>query len=118
MVDPISGFRPFFQQSVLGAARNRGLFYESEYKPCNVNSPGTITQGSGSSGKCSKRILKFRIDCYIGGSRNAQGNPGTLDGYVKQVITRDTAGWIASLLEAAVIVELDRARPGQLRVIA
>jgi hypothetical protein len=54
----------------------------------------------------------------IGGIRNAQGNPGTLDGYVKQVMKRDTAGWIASLLEAAGIVELDRARPGRLRVIA
>jgi hypothetical protein len=53
----------------------------------------------------------------IGGDRNAQGNPGTLDGYVKQVMKRDTAGWVAALLEAAGIVELDRSRPGRLRVI-
>lgn len=53
----------------------------------------------------------------IGGDRNAQGNPGTLDGYVKQVVKRDTAGWVAALFEAAGIVEIDRSRPGRLRVI-
>ena len=53
----------------------------------------------------------------IGGRRDVQGNPGTLDGYVKQVMKRDTAAWIASLLEAAGVVELDRSRPGRMRVI-
>lgn len=54
----------------------------------------------------------------IGGRREVQGNPGTLDSYVKQVMKRDTAGWVASLLEAAGIVELDRARPGRMRIIS
>lgn len=53
----------------------------------------------------------------IGGSRNVQGVPGNLDGYVKQGMKRDTAGWVASLLEAAGIVELDRTRLGRMRII-
>lgn len=53
----------------------------------------------------------------IGGRRDVHGEPGTLDGYVKQVVNRDAAGYVASLLEAAGVVELDWARPGHMRVI-
>jgi hypothetical protein len=54
----------------------------------------------------------------IGGRRDVHGEPGTLDGYVKQVVNRDAAGCVASLLEEAGVVELDRARPGRMRVTA
>ena len=53
----------------------------------------------------------------IGGRRDVEGNPGTLDGYLKTYMKRDTAGWIASLLEAAGVVELDRGTPGRFRVV-
>jgi hypothetical protein len=54
----------------------------------------------------------------IGGRRDVHGEPGTLDGFVKQVVNRAAAGYIASLLEAAGIAELERSRPGRMRVIA
>jgi len=54
----------------------------------------------------------------IGGRRDVEGEPGTLDGFIKQVVNRDSAGYIASLLEAAGVVELDRSRPGRMRVFS
>lgn len=54
----------------------------------------------------------------IGGRRDSQGNPGTLDGYLKTAMKRDTAGWVASLLEAAGILEIDRGRPAKIRIKA
>jgi hypothetical protein len=54
----------------------------------------------------------------IGGRRDVMGNPGTLDGYLKDYMKRDTAGWVAALLESAGVVELERGRPGRMRVRA
>jgi hypothetical protein len=54
----------------------------------------------------------------IGGGHNAVGVPGTLDGEVKRVVNRDAAGHLASLLEAAGVVELDRHRPVRMHVIS
>lgn len=52
----------------------------------------------------------------IGGRRDVEGNPGTLDGYLKSYVKRDTAGWVASLLQSAGVVDIDRTRPGRIRV--
>ena len=52
----------------------------------------------------------------VGGVYDTGGSPGTLDGYLKGWIKRATAGWVAVLLEAAGVVELDRARPARIRL--
>lgn len=40
---------------------------------------------------------------------------GTLDGYLKKHVNRLTAGWIASILEKANVVIMDRSRPAFVR---
>lgn len=68
-------------------------------------------------------LERIRTQCLqsgwivIGGRRDVHGEPGTLDGYVKQVVNRDAAGYIASLFEAAGVAELDRSRPGRMRIV-
>jgi hypothetical protein len=54
----------------------------------------------------------------IGGRHDVKGNPGTLDGYLKLHIKRNTAAWVASLFEAAGVLEIDRGRPARVRVLA
>lgn len=52
------------------------------------------------------------------GSVFGEGADGTLDAYLKRCIARATAGWIAVVLEAAEVLELDRGRPAQVRLAA
>lgn len=52
----------------------------------------------------------------VGGAYSLQGQAGKLDGFLKQRIKRDVAGWVAALLEAAGLVDLDRTRPARLRL--
>ena len=52
----------------------------------------------------------------IGSRYETQGQPGTLDGYLKGCIKRATAGWVAALLEQAQVVEVARTRPAQVRL--
>ena len=59
--------------------------------------------------------LQGRGSVEIGGGYTLVGQPGTLDGFLKARIKRDVAGWVASLLEAADLVDIDRKRPAQLR---
>lgn len=54
----------------------------------------------------------------IGGRHDVEGNPGTLDGYLKEYVKRNTAAWVASLLEAAGVIEIDRGSPVRIRVLA
>ena len=61
--------------------------------------------------------FKDRGWIVIGGWRSVEGNPGTLDGYLKGIMKRDTAGWIASLLDAAGVAELERGHPGRIRIL-
>ena len=51
----------------------------------------------------------------IGGSFSAETSAGTLDSYLKGHVRRATAGWVASVLEAAGVAEIDRGRPARLR---
>jgi hypothetical protein len=44
------------------------------------------------------------------------GNDYGLDGYLKQWVKRQTANYVAVVLERAGIVELDRERPAQVRL--
>jgi hypothetical protein len=53
----------------------------------------------------------------IGANRDVNGNPGTLDGYLKNHIKRQVADYVAVVLERAHLVELNRDRPASLRRI-
>lgn len=52
----------------------------------------------------------------IGSRFDVEGQDGTLDAYLKTVIKRATAGWVAVVLETAGIVELSRERPARVRL--
>lgn len=52
----------------------------------------------------------------IGSRFDVQGDPTTLDGYLKGFINRATANWVAAVLEQAGVVEIDRGRPARVRL--
>jgi hypothetical protein len=52
----------------------------------------------------------------IGGRRDVIPNVGTLDEHVKGCVKRDTAGWVAVLLEEAGVVDVIRERPARVRL--
>jgi len=52
----------------------------------------------------------------IGGRYSVDADPSTLDGYLKTHMKRATAGWVAAVLEAALVIEIDRARPARVRL--
>ena len=52
----------------------------------------------------------------FGATRDVRGNPGTLDGYLKDSLNRSAANYIAVILERAGLVELDRERPMRVRL--
>jgi hypothetical protein len=52
----------------------------------------------------------------IGGQHQVDGNPGTLDEHLKGCIKRTTAGWVASLLEQAGVLVIERSRPARVRL--
>jgi hypothetical protein len=52
----------------------------------------------------------------IGGVYDQAADPTTLDGYMKEFVNRATAGWVACLLEAARVVQIDRRRPAKVRM--
>lgn len=53
----------------------------------------------------------------IGANRDVNGNPGTLDGYLKSHIKRQAADYVAVVLERARLVEVNRDRPATLRLL-
>ncbi|MEU4160824.1 hypothetical protein [Actinoplanes sp. NPDC026670] len=60
--------------------------------------------------------LRGRQWIRIGANRDVQGDQDALDGYLKGFIKRQTADYIAVVLEQAGVVELDRTRPARLRL--
>ncbi len=52
----------------------------------------------------------------VGANRDVHGNPGTLDEYLKGCMKRQTADYVAVVLERAGIVELDRDLPARVRL--
>jgi hypothetical protein len=52
----------------------------------------------------------------IGTSFTSSATPGTLDAYLKLHVRRATAGWVAALLEAAGVVQIDRRPPARIRL--
>jgi hypothetical protein len=61
-------------------------------------------------------FLQGRGWMRIGANRDVNGNPGTLDAYLKSYLKRQTADYVAVVLERADVVQLDRERPGRLRL--
>lgn len=62
-------------------------------------------------------FLKGKGWVEIGTVYSIDSKPDTLDWYLKQHIYRATAGWLASILEASGIVEIDRNKPQRVRLI-
>jgi hypothetical protein len=60
--------------------------------------------------------LRGRQWMRIGTNRDVQGDQDALDGYLKGFIKRQTADYVAVVLERADIVELDRSRPARIRL--
>ena len=52
----------------------------------------------------------------VAGRYDTAAEAGTLDHYLKKHVNRATAGWVASLLERAGVVDLDRGRPARVRL--
>ena len=61
-------------------------------------------------------FLRGRGWTIVGSSYEVEGDPNTLDGYLKGCIYRATANWVARVLEKAGVVELDGQRPLSLRL--
>ena len=62
-------------------------------------------------------FLRARQWVRIGANRNVQGDRDALDGYLKRFIKRQTADYVAVVLERAGLVELDRERPARVRLL-
>jgi hypothetical protein len=62
-------------------------------------------------------FLNLRGWVRIAGAFDTSAESGTLDEYLKGHIQRATAGWVASLFEAAGLVQIDRGRPSRVRAI-
>lgn len=52
----------------------------------------------------------------IGGRHDIEGNPGTLDEWLKGCVKRTTAGWAAVVLEEAGVVRISEERPQRVRL--
>lgn len=68
---------------------------------------------------CLEGILPFLAGkgwVVIGSRYETEGDPNTLDGYLKNWLKRATAGWVAVVLDRAGLVEIDRTRPARLRL--
>jgi len=72
--------------------------------------------------ECLEGLIPYLRDlggeAPIGGRHQVEGNPGTLDGYLKECIKRTTAGWVAVVLKTAAIVEVVGDRPQRVRLRA
>ena len=60
--------------------------------------------------------LAVRGTIPVGGTHSTEGQPGTLDEYLKGCTAVNTARWVAVVLEAAGIVEVLAERPVRVRL--
>lgn len=58
-------------------------------------------------------FLRGRGWVRVGANRDVHGDHSALDGYLKGCIKRQTADYVAVVLERAGLVELDRERPAR-----
>jgi hypothetical protein len=71
------------------------------------------------SWECLEGTLKFlqgRGWVRVGANRVLPGDPATLDGYLKGCLKRQTANYVAVVLQRAHLVELDRGPPARVRL--
>ncbi len=61
-------------------------------------------------------LLRGKDWVLIGGKFTTKSDPETLDGYLKRYQKTVTAGWVAVVLEQSKVVDLDRGRPGRIRL--
>lgn len=61
-------------------------------------------------------FLSARGWVRVGANRDVEGDQDALDGYLKRYIKRQTADYVAVVLERAGLVELDRGRPARVRL--
>jgi hypothetical protein len=61
-------------------------------------------------------FLRGRGWIRVGANRDVRGDATALDGYLKRCIKRQTADYMAVVLERAGLVELDRERPARVRL--
>jgi hypothetical protein len=60
--------------------------------------------------------LRGRDWVDVGGKYQVEGEPGTLDGYLKHFTKTSTANWIAKVLAEAEVVDLGDGRPLRVRL--
>jgi len=63
-------------------------------------------------------FLSGREWVKVGGSYMKEGEPETLDAYLKHHVYRQTANYVTRVLEAAGMVQVDLSRPLEIRLIA
>ncbi|MGI5499502.1 hypothetical protein [Lentzea sp. CA-135723] len=61
-------------------------------------------------------FLRKRDWIRIGANRDVHGDQAALDGYLKRYVKRQTANYVAVVLEHAGLVELDPAPPARVRL--
>lgn len=61
--------------------------------------------------------LRGRGWVLVGASRDVNGKPRTLDGYLKGWVKVQVANYVAVVLEQARVVELDRDQPARVRLL-
>jgi len=61
-------------------------------------------------------LLAGREWVKVGGTFSVEGEPDTLDGYLKGFVGVSTSRWVARVLEEAGIVEVDVGRPLRVRL--
>lgn len=61
-------------------------------------------------------LLRGRGWVSTTGSYSTDKDPSSLSGWLKQYVSRETANWVAVVLERASILELDRGRPLRARL--
>lgn len=59
--------------------------------------------------------LRGRGWILISGVYSTDSQAGSLDEYLKGFLKRATAGWVAVVLDKAVVLEIDRSRPARVK---
>ena len=62
------------------------------------------------------KFIASRGTIRVGGGYTVDGEPGTLDGFLKQHVNRAVSGWVAVVLEEAGLVHLNRNRPATVKL--
>ena len=61
-------------------------------------------------------LTRRRTSIRIGGGYTVDGDPNTLDGYLKGFVNRAVSGWVAVVMEKAGLIRINRDRPATVRL--